>query len=181
MKQAKKRELRLYVFWLIWVNTRTFALAIILSLFSTLFIYLSKGMIALNTETFLALKEIFYFTFPITFSISFILMLLLVFRALFSYDFSSFKVYLYDCKDELISKPLLSDITMIWRKWLFLTIWAIIVFSVLFIGLWKLVMSSFPSAHFFNGVTLYILITVFGGLVFTLALSKCKKVRIKDV
>lgn len=178
MKPAKKFYIKLYLFWALWVSIASLFYAIILSILSALFVYISKGFPLLTMESFLALKEIAIFSFPISFSLSFILMLLLVFKKIFTQRIEGFSLRLYDCKDEKIVKPLLSDVTMLWRKWLFVTVWTILIFLVLFLGLWKLLSGEFPPLSWLNGMTLYLLIMVLGGLVFVLGIKSCKKIRI---
>jgi len=180
MKPAKKFYLKLYVFWALWVTLRSLLYALLLSLFLALVIYISKGLPSLNMETFLALKEIVLFSFPISFSLSFILMLLLVFKAIFSTKVDGFFLRLYDCKDEPLVDPSLSDVMMIWRKWLFVTVWAILIFLVLFLGLWKLISGAFPPLSWFNAASLYTLIMILGGTVFVMGIKRCKKIRISD-
>jgi len=169
----------LYIFWLKWVGSRTLLLSGFFSFLISLIIYFSKGATTLNKESFLALEEVFYFSFPVTFSLSLILMLLLVFKQVFFHKIGGYKVYLYDCKDECIQSPLLSDVTMLWRKWLFVTLWAILIFLVLFLGLYKLFTNTFALV-WINGWSLTFLIATLGGAVFSVGLSRCKKVRIKD-
>lgn len=181
MKQARKFYIKLYLFWISWVTLRTLSFALVLSFFSTLIIYFYKGTPPLNQETFLALKYIFYLSFPIFFSLGFIIMLLLVYKTLFSRIVGGKRIDLYDCEDKRIEKPLLSDVTMIWRKWLFITVWTILIFLVLFLGIWKLISGSFPPLSWFNGLSLYFLVSFLGGGVFILGIEKCKKIRITDV
>jgi len=177
---AKSFYLKLYLFWFIWISLRTLRSALFLSIFTSLIVYISKGLAPLNEEIFFALKEVFFFTFPIFASLSLIICLLLVFKALFSQKIGGKSIKLYDCKDELIQKPLLSDVTMIWRKWLFVTVWAILIFLVIFIGLYKIVSGDFPPTQWFNAQSLYVLISILGGIVFVLGIKKCKKIRISD-
>ncbi len=180
MKPSKNLYLKLYLFWAIWVSLRSVFFALILSIFSALSIYISKGFPSFSVETLLALKEIAIFSFPISFSLSFILMLLLVFKALFSKNIDGVIFKLYDCKDEIISKPLLSDVVIIWRKWLFVTVWTILIFMVLCLGLFKLISGDFPPLSWFNGISLYILIMLLGGAVFVTGIKSCKKIRTFD-
>ena len=162
------------------MSLRSFFYGLLFSIFLALIIYISKGFPSLNMETFLALKEIVLFSFPIGFSLSFILMLVLVFKAMFSTKIDGFLLKLYDCNDKLIVHPLLSDIMMIWRKWLFVTVWTILIFLVLFLGLWKLISGEFPPLSWFNAISLYGLIMILGGTVFVMGIKRCKKIRVSD-
>ncbi len=179
MAQPKLFYLRLYLFWLTWITLRTLTGAMIISISSALIVYIYKGFAPLNKATFLALKEIVYLSFPIGFSLSFILVLLLVFKALFSNQIAGFKFVLYDCKQEVIGLPLLSDVMSLWRKWLFITVWMVLFFTVLFIGMAKLFFGSFPPLSWFNPYTLYLLVVILGGAAFVLVVKKCKKVGIR--
>jgi hypothetical protein len=181
MKPSKLFNAKLYLFWLVWVSTRSFLAAFALALFTSLMLYFAKGSAALNTDTFLALREIVYLSFPVTFSLSLIIALLLVFKALFAHTIERSLFVLYDCKHEKIDNILLSDVTMLWRKWLFLTVWIILLFLVLLLGGSKLLFGTFPPLTWFNGYSLYLLIMLFGGGVFVFIINKCKKIGIEDV
>lgn len=181
MAQPKSFYLKLYLFWLNWVTLRTLFVSIVLSMLSALSVYAYKGFSPLNEATLSALKEIGYLSFPIAFSLSFILVLLLVFKALFLKKIDSCSFVLYDCKQEEIDSPLLSDVIMLWRKWLFITVWMILFFLVLFIGVSKLLFGSFPPFSWFNPYTLYLLVALFGGITFVFVVKKCKKIGIKHV
>ena len=178
MKPAKSFYLKLYLFWAVWVSLTSLFFASLLSLLAAFIAYLSKGMPHLTSQTILALKEVAFLSFPVTFSLSFIVMLLMVFKKIFSQSIEGFSLRLYDCQDIPIVRPLLSDVTTLWRKWLFITVWAILIFSVLFLGFWKLLSGEFPPAHWFNGISLYTLVMVLGGIVFIFGIKNCKKVRI---
>jgi len=180
MPQVNSLYIYLYLFWLRFVATRTLLYSLLFSFLSLLIVYISKGATPLNKESLLALEEIFWFCFPVFFSLSLILMLLLVFKQVFYHQIGGFKVYLYDCEDKCIAKPLLSDVTMLWRKWLFLSLWLMLIFLVVFFGLYKLFTGDFPI-QWINGTSLTVLITIFGGIVFSAGLNKCKKVRVKHV
>jgi len=181
MKPSKLFYAKLYLFWLVWVSIKSFLAASALATFTALMVYIAKGFATLNTETFLALREIVYLSFPITFSLSLIVALLLVFKALFAHTIEGFGFVLYDCKQEKIENILLSDVTMLWRKWLFITVWMILLFLVLFLGFSKLLFGIFPPLTWFNGYSLYLLIMLFGGGTFVFVVNKCKKIGIEDV
>jgi len=173
--------LKLYAYWLFWVSSRSFVVAVFISSFCSLMFYISKGSNSLDADVYKALYEIGLFCFPIAFSFTFIISFLLVFRAVFSYKFKNLQLELYNCKHELIQKPNLSDVTSLWRKWLLITFWILIVFFVIVLGFSKLVFGILPSMSFINGVNMYILISIIGGLVFAFGLKRCKKVGIKYV
>ena len=174
------KYLQLYLFWLLWVSIVSSVSAIFLSVVSSLLLYISKGFQTLNKEVLMALYDVAVFSFPIAFSLSFILALLLVFKALFKHEFKDFKVELYNCSYEVLHKPLVSDVMQLWRKWLFLTFWFIVIFLVIVLGVYKLIFNELPLAYL-NGLTVYLMVISLGGAVFVLGLTKCKKVGIKDV
>ena len=181
MKHSKLFYLKIYLFWLVWVSVYSFLAASVLALFTALMVYIAKGFADLNLEKLAALKEIVYLSFPITFSLSLIIALLFVFKALFTHKVEGFSFVLYDCKDEKIDNVLLSDVTALWRKWLFITVWMILLFLVLFLGASKLLFGVFPPLEWFNGCSLYLLIMLFGGGVFVFVLNRCKKIGIINV
>ncbi len=181
MKFSKLLYLKLYFFWLAWVSVCSFLAASVLALCTALMVYIAKGFAALNLETLSALKEIVYLSFPVTFSLSLIITLILVFKALFTRKLEGFSFVLYDCKHEKIENILLSDVTMLWRKWLFVTVWVILLFFVLFLGASKLLFGVFPPLAWFNGYTLYLLIMLFGGGVFVFVVKSCRKIGIEHV
>jgi len=178
---AKGFYLKLFIFWLTWVGGRTFLLSVSLCTLATFVLYASQGFAPLSSESILALKTLFLFFFPIFFSVSFILYLLLVFKALFFKVIEGKKIQLYDCQDQRIEKPLLSEVIPIWRKWLFFTLWAILLFLVVFIGLYRLISGELPSLNWINARSVYALISLFGGAVFVLGVKRCKKIRVLDV
>ncbi|MDF1880104.1 hypothetical protein JHD50_02105 [Sulfurimonas sp. MAG313] len=180
MPQAKHFYARLYLFWLTWVSIRAFLLSGVLAFLSTIYIYFSKGSVPLNQDSFLALKQIFLFSFPIAFSFSFILMLLLVFKAVFYKKIAGLTLSLYDCEDKKIQKPLLSDVSKLWRKWLFLSVWAVLFLILLLLGLDTLFFEGTHSKFIFNGISLYFYVLILGGGVFTFGMKRCTKVRVKD-
>lgn len=128
----------------------------------------------------MALYDVAVFSFPITFSLSFILALLLVFKALFKHEFKDFKIELYNCSYEVLQDPLVSDVMQLWRKWLFLTFWFIVIFLVIVLGVYKLIFNVLPL-EYLNGITIYLMVVSLGGAVFVLGLMRCKKIGIKDV
>lgn len=181
LKSSKLFYTKLYLFWLVWVSVRSFLAAFVLALFTALMVYIAKGFADLNTETLSALIEIIYLSFPIAFSLSLIIALLLVFKALFSQRIEGFRFVLYDCKHKKLEHILLSDVTILWRKWLFITVWMILLFLVLFLGFSKLLFGVFPPLTWFNGYSLYLLIMLFGGGVFVFVVNRCKKIGIENV
>lgn len=173
------KYLQLYLFWLLWVTFVSSVVAIFISVLSSLLLYISKGFHSLNKEVLMALYDVAVFSFPIAFSLSFILSLLLVFKALFKHKFKGFKIELYNCSYEVLDKPLISDIMQLWRKWLFLTFWFIIIFLVIVLGFSKLFFNTLPL-EYLNGLSVYLLVVSLGGAVFILGLMRCKKIGIKD-
>ncbi len=180
MKPTKRFYAKLYLFWAFWVSLRSSVYALLLSLFSALIVYIAKGFPPLNEESVLALKEIAYLSFPVAFSLSFIISLLLVFKELFSRKIDGYRLTLYSCAGEKLVDPLLSDVMGIWRKWLFITVWMILIFLVIFLGLWKLISGDFPPLSWFNGLSLYGLVITLGGAAFVIGVKKCKKIGISD-
>lgn len=174
------KYLQLYLFWLVWVSVVSSITAIFLSVVSSLLLYISKGFQSLNEKVLMALYDVAVFSFPIAFSLSFILSLLLVFKALFKHEFKSFEVELYNCSYEVLEQPLVSDVMQLWRKWLFLTFWFIVIFLVIVLGIYKLIFDELPLAYL-NGITIYLMVVSLGGAVFVLGLMRCKKIGIKDV
>jgi hypothetical protein len=172
--------LKLYLFWAVWVSIRALLYAAVLSFATAAAVYAVKGFAPLEKSTFLALQEIIFFSFPVAFSLSFIVVLLLVFRALFSQKIEGFRFELYSCAGEKIEKPLLSDVTGTWRKWLFVTIWAILIFMVLVLGVSTLLFGSFPPLSWLNGWSLYLLVMTLGGAVFVFVVHKCTKIKIRN-
>ncbi|MBE0499270.1 MAG: hypothetical protein IBX43_08540 [Campylobacterales bacterium] len=180
MKPSRMFYLKLYLFWAAWVSIRALLYAAVFSLAAAAAVYALKGFAPLHKATFLALREIVLFSFPVAFSLSFIVVLLLVFRALFVQKIDGFRFELDSCAGEKIEKPLLSDVTGIWRKWLFITIWVILIFMVLFLGLSTFVFGSFPPLSWLNGWSLYLLVMTLGGAVFVYVVHKCTKIKIRN-
>lgn len=173
-------NLQLYFFWFWWVSSRSALFAAVISIFCAVLVYVSKGFMSLDKEVLNALLQIVYFCFPIAFSFTFIISFLLVFKALFKHNFKGFNIELYNCAHELIKDPQLSDVTSLWRKWLFVTLWVILVFLVLFFGVMKIFFEIEPLS-LLNGISAYTLVSIFGGLIFVFGVKRCKKIGIKYI
>lgn len=171
-------NIQLYIFWLWWVSSRSVFSALFISTLCAVLVYISKGSMTIDKEVLKALFEVIYFCFPISFSFTLILSFLLVFKVLFKHRFKGFRLELYDCSHEPIQDPLLSDVTFLWRKWLFVSLWVIVIFMVLVFGLMKLFFDIEPLS-LLNGLSAYLLVVVFGGVVFTFGVKRCKKIGIK--
>ena len=181
MALPKALYLRLFLFWLAWVTARTLLFAFVFGIFSALSVYIYKGFAPLQMETFYALLEIFYLSFPVGFSLGYIIMLLFVFKALFYQKIKGHLFMLYGCQNEELRKPFLSDVMSLWRKWLFVTVWLVLLFCVLFLGISRLLSGEFPPLSWFNPYTLYVLVSAIGGTVFVYGIKKCKKIGVRHV
>ena len=177
---TKNKSLVLYIFWIYWVSSRSLISAFFISSFCSLMLYISKGSVSLDKEVFNALLEVMWFCFPIVFSLTYIISFLLVFKALLHVEFKNLHVEIYNCKFEPIKEPNLSDITTLWRKWLFVTFWILIFIFVLFVGISKLFFSDFSILSFINGFSVYVLISLIGAGVFSFGLQKSKQVGVID-
>ncbi len=182
MKLTKHFYIQIFLFWFYWVNSRSLFYALFFALLVSIGVYLYQGAVTLNMDNLKAIWQVLVFVFPFSFSLSFITTLLLVFKALFARQIGGYRLILNDCKAQPIEKVLLSDVLPLWRRWLFVTVWLIVLFWVLFIGLWNLVTGELPPLTSFNGVSLYLLVMALGGASFSLGIPFCKKLKVlKDV
>ncbi len=174
---------RFYFFlWLKWafrVSFSSIALALILSLFITAFIYLKQGTPAFSSDVFNALYDITLFWFPILWSLTLLLSLFRSLKYIFNVCIAEYKLELLSCKlDEVIEYIGYGDLVKVWRKWFMLIIWLVGIQMIL-----SLVLTYFFTAfrgvfEWFNVYWLFVFILSAGYISFILLSSRCKRVKV---
>ena len=112
--------------WALWMTLRSLLWAAIGSVVVTLVLYGYKGMPALDEEVLTALADIACFGFPVVWCISFLAAFFLSVPRLFGRCIDHFRMTLLSCDGETpIENPGSADTLRVWRKWLFVIVWAV--------------------------------------------------------
>jgi len=177
---------KFYLFiWLKWALRLTLcsiAFASILSIFVTLFVYISQGMPTYSNEVYSALVEVFIFWFVILWNFTLLVALFRSLKYVFNNCHNGYKLQLLSCpqdgETEVIEYIGYGDLLKVWRKWFMLIIWLVgaqMVFALIFT---KLFTSYDGIFEWFNIYVLYAFVLVGGYFSFILLGSRCKRVEI---
>lgn len=154
----------------------------VLSFVTTAFLYVNRGMQALNSEVLLALLEIFTFWFAIIWSVTLLVALFRSIKYIFNSCYDGYKLELLSCpsegESEVIEAIGYGDLVKVFRRWLMLMIWLVAAQMIASVAFMKIL--SFDTALFdwFNIYLLYLFVLVAGYFSFMLLGSRCKKVKI---
>ena len=144
------------------------AVILVITLFNT-------GIGALDQTNISALLEIASFWFKLSWVLSFLLALMLSFKTLFNRPFAGKELLLLECKSKEPFIPvILVDVIPIWRKFLFWMVWILLVVALILLAVVNV------TKTFFGGLTLFIMILLFGVVILKPLLLSMKNVRIKD-
>ena len=177
-----KFYLFIWLKWSLYVTLFSILWAAILSLITTISIYLYKGAIDLDEQALSALVNMFNFWFVIFWTVT---LLLALFRAM-KYIFNScnygYKFSLLTCpKDgeiEIIEVVGYGDLVKVWRKWFMLIIWLVGSLMVISVVAMKLFTELNSIFDWFNIYVLYIFLIVSGYFSFIIMSSRCKRVKV---
>ncbi|WP_372999490.1 hypothetical protein [Sulfurimonas sp.] len=171
-----------FFLWLRWSTRLTLGsiiLASILSLFITLYIYISQGMAALSSEVTSALMDVFVFWFPIIWSFTLLLALFRGLKYIFNVCIAGYKLHLYSCNGkELLEEVGYGDLVKVWRKWFMLIIWLVGSFMVLSLIFTYMFTSYSGVFEWFNIYWLFAFLLVSGYFSFMLMTTRCKRVKV---
>ncbi|MEN8304202.1 MAG: hypothetical protein ABFQ64_09035 [Campylobacterota bacterium] len=171
--------------WLRWATRLTLcsiAFASILSIFVTIFIYISQGMPTHSSEVYAALAQVFVFWFVVLWNFTLLIALFRSLKYIFNSCHSGYKLQLLSCSKEGESEVIdfigYGDLLKVWRKWFMLIIWLVGAQMIFALILTKLFSSYDSIFEWFNIYILYAFILVGGYFSFILLISRCKKVKI---
>ncbi len=175
---------RFYFFlWLRWSVRLTLCSVVLasgLAFVTTLYLYINQGIPTLNSEIFVALKNVFLFWFPIFWSFTLLLALFRSLKYIFNSCIYGYELKLYSCDSKDILEDIgYGDLVKVWRKWFMLIIWLIgslMIFSLAFTYLF----SSYSGVfEWFNIYWLFSFILASGYFSFILMSVRCKRVEIQ--
>ena len=172
---------QLYLRWLWWVNSRALFYGAMFSFIVTLLVYLNRSQsILLDDAGMKALSDIFFFAFNPLFSFAYVIMLVAVFKALFKWKVNKKTFVLHDCEGVVITEVLFSDVISLWRKWLFVTVWFLLLVWGCGMGLYRLVDAQSDLTQWFTLWNMVLSINVIGGMNFSLGIRVYKEIGIVD-
>lgn len=169
----------LWLRWSIRVTLCSTVLASVFSLFITLYVYISQGMVTIDAKVLKALIDIFVFWFPIVWSFTILLALFRALKYIFNVSISGYMLNLYSCDGkELLREVGYGDLVKVWRKWFMLIIW--LVGSLMVISLAYTYMFTPYSGVFewFNIYWLFAFLLLSGYFSFILMTTRCKRVKV---
>jgi len=166
--------LQLRLRWLVFVIVFSSVLGLVLTLVVTLITLVSTG-VHFTTEGLKALYTLVSFWFMLTWALSFLMALIFSFKTLFNKEVAGKKLFLIECESKEPFDPvILADVIPIWRKFLFWMVWILLVVALLLLGVFNI------DKTFFGGLTLFILILLFGVVILKPLLLSIKNVRSSD-
>ena len=173
-----KFYLTLWAKWALRLTLCSVLLATVFSSVITLFLYVSRGLVELNTEVITALVDISMFWFPIVWSITILLAIFRSMKYIFNQCSAGYKLQLLTCKKEEIPLVGYGDLVKVWRKFFMLLIWIIAAQMILSLT-FTYIFSSYESIfEWFDIYTLYLFILIAGYFSLLILSSKCKQVRV---
>lgn len=169
----------LWLYWAFFLTLLSTLAGLLLAGCVTLGIYLYKGAPGLNGEIAAALYDIWRFWFGVMWSAALPVALLVVIKYLFNRCFSHYRLLLFSCDgSEQIVRAGTGECVKIWRKWLFVIVWAVAAEVLLVAAAATLLgFDAHPSA-WFDIYLLYLFVLIAGGVTLPLMASRCKRVKV---
>jgi hypothetical protein len=164
--------------WAIWVTLFSTLLAAHFAIAIALYMYISKGAVALTSEVLSALEAIGYFWFAILWSITLPLSTFFGMKQLFKWCYGGKKLQLFTCKKEPIDSIGYEDVIKVWRKWLFLMIWGVAAQLVLITGVEYIVVGG-ELMQWFSVYYLYALVMSASLVTLFVLVNRCQLVKLK--
>ncbi len=161
----------LWIKWAVRVSTCSIIIASILSLFITLYMYISQSTPNLNIDVINALWQIFYFWFPLTLSMALLLALFRSIKYIFNVPIQGYELKLNSCDGKQQIEVIgYGDLVKVWRRWFMLMIWLV--------GVQMVIAVVIGISEWFDIYFLFLFILLAGYLSFVLLAGRCKRVRI---
>lgn len=174
-----KFYLFLWLKWALRVTLCSVVIAIVLSMFITLYLYVNQGMPSVNDEIVSALLQIFKFWFSIVWSMTLLLALFRSLKYIFNSCLNGYELKLLSCdKKEIIENIGYGDLVKVWRKWFMLIIWIVAAQMILAIIFTYIFTSYSGIFDWFNIYFLFIEVLIAGYFSFILLGGKCKQVKV---
>ncbi len=169
----------LWLRWAIKLFTCSVVLAVVVSFFITLYIYIKQGMPTLHVEIFTALFQIILFWFPILWSVMLLVALFRGLKYIFNICIAGYELKLYSCdlKETLLHVGY-GDLVKVWRKWFMLIIWLVGAMMILSLSYTYLFTSFDGVFEWFDIYWLFGFILVSGYFSFIFMSARCKRIKI---
>ena len=145
----------------------------------TLYTYISQGIPTLDSDIFIALKDVFKFWFPILWSLTLLLALFRSLKYLFNSCIYGYELKLYSCDlKEVLEYIGYGDLVKVWRKWFMLIIWLVGSLMILSLTFTYLFTSYNGVFEWFNIYWLFAFILISGYFSFIFISHRCKRVKV---
>lgn len=169
----------LWLYWAFLLTLLSIVWGLLLSGCVTVGVYLYKGAPEPDSEITAALYDIGVFWFGILWSAALPVTLLAVTKRLFNRCFYGFRMVLYSCDgSEQLDEVRLEDCLKLWRKWLFVIIWAVAAQVLVAAAAVSLLGSGGALLSWFNIYWLYLFVLLAGGITLRAMASRCKRVKV---
>ena len=177
-----KFYLHLWLSWAVRLTLSSLALALLLSIGITFFLFAKQSFPTLNEEVLHALLSILKFWFAPLWGITLLYSLFRGIKYIFNVCKKGYKLELLSCPKEGNIEPIelvgYGDLVKVWRKWLMLIIWLVGAQMIVAMAVNYLLISSRFSLAWFNIYVLYSFILLAGYFSFMVLSVRCKRVRL---
>jgi len=181
-KKVNKFYFLLWLKWAVRLTLCSIVFASILSVFITLFIYISQGMPTHSSEIYVALVQVFLFWFVVLWNFTLLIALFRSLKYVFNSCHNGYKLRLLSCPKDTESEVLdyigYGDLVKVWRKWFMLIIWLVGAQMIFALTITKLFTSYSGIFEWFSIYILYAFILIAGYFSFILLGARCKRVKI---
>jgi hypothetical protein len=161
--------------WLLYIVSFSFIIGLILTFIITVSSWVMSGDMSFDSDKLSALYTVASFWFSLAWVISFLLAHIFSFKYIFNKNIAGKSLYIMDCESkEPLTPVILLDVLPVWRKFLFLIVWILLVVALLLLGVFGM------DKSFFGGSTLFILILLIGVVMLKPLLLSVKNVRRSD-
>ncbi len=170
----------LWLKWMLRVTLCSVALAIVVSLMITLFIYLQQSAkLDINMEILKALLDIYWFWFVLSWSGTLLIALFRSLKYLFNVCLDGYKLRLLSCDTkELVHHIGYGDLLKVWRKWFMLLIWIVASMMIVSLGITYFLSDYSSVFEWFNIFWLFGFVLISGYFSLILMIAKCKRVEL---
>ncbi len=165
--------------WAAWVTLFSFVAAIVLSSGATLYFYIAKGTVELNSDIINALFDIGVFWFAIFWSITLPVSTFFGMKQLFKECKNGYRLQLFTCNNEPLEIVRYENLLTMWRKWLFLIIWGVAIQLIVIVVFLYLLGIDEALMEWFNIYYLYAFVMLSSWATLSIMLKKCKLIELR--
>ena len=170
----------LWLKWMLRVTLCSIALAVVIALMITLFMYIQQSTkLDINIEILKALLDIFWFWFVLSWSGTLLIALFRSVKYIFDICLDGYQLRLLSCDTkEVVHSIGYGDLVKVWRKWFMLLIWIVASLMILSLGITYFFSDYTSVFEWFNIFWLFGFVLVAGYFSLILMIAKCKRVEL---